>query len=211
LRKARPEEVGAILLNQAATLAQMCDYRAALATLNKAASRIAAASQPRLYFGLRYNRAMCLCRLGRAAEAEPFVREVRHLADQLGNGLDLVNTRFLEGLTDAGLGRAENAIEKLQQVCGAYAERGQPYDFALVGLDLALLYRETGRWTAIRELANRMVGIFQERNIHRETIAALILFQEAAAKEAVTVELVRRLQEYLKEAQVAPGLSFAAG
>jgi transcriptional regulator with XRE-family HTH domain len=208
LRKARPEETGALLLNRSATEVHLGNYEAALVTLAEAAPWIADASQPRLRWVLEYNRAMCLVRLARAAEAEIFVTEARRLADQLGNGLDLVNTRFLEGLTDAGLGRTELAIEKLEQVCDALAERGQPYDFALGGLDLALLYREKARWADIRKLANRMVGIFQERNIHRETIAAVILFKEAADNEAVTVELVRRLQEYLEEAQAAPGLRF---
>jgi hypothetical protein len=34
------------------------------------------------------------------------------------------------------------------------------------------------------------------------------VFQEAAAKQAVSVELVRRLRDYLKEAQRRPGLRF---
>jgi transcriptional regulator with XRE-family HTH domain len=210
LQKARREEAGTILLNQSATQVQMGDYQAALVTLAQAEPQLDGARQPRHLFGLKYNRAMSLCRLARAGEAEPVVREARRLADQLGNGLDLVRTRFLEGMADAGLGRTEAAIEKLEQVCNAFDERGHPYDFALVGLDLALLYREQGRWADIRKLADRMVGIFHERQIHRETIAAVILFKEAAEKEAVTVELVRRLQEYLKQAQAQPGVSFEA-
>ena len=111
-------------------------------------------------------------------------------------------------LADAGLGRREAAIETLETVCGDFHENGYAFDYALAGLDLALLYREEGRWAEIRVLADRMVEIFRERKIHRETIAAVILFQEAAAKEAVSAELVRRLQSYLKQAQAQPGLRF---
>jgi hypothetical protein len=53
-----------------------------------------------------------------------------------------------------------------------------------------------------------MVGIFRDRKVHRATLAAVILFREAAEREAVTVELVRRLQDYLKQAQSQPGLRF---
>lgn len=77
------------------------------------------------------------------------------------------------------------------------------------GWTQAELARATeGRWPEIRELADRMAEIFRERRIHRETIAAVLLFQEAAEKEAVSVELVRRLQRYLQRAQARPGLRF---
>jgi hypothetical protein len=53
-----------------------------------------------------------------------------------------------------------------------------------------------------------MVAIFRQLGVHCETVAAVILFQEAAKKEVVTVELVRRLQTYLQQAQAQPGLRF---
>jgi hypothetical protein len=111
-------------------------------------------------------------------------------------------------MVDAGLGRIDTAIASLAQVCREFDERGYPFDSALVGLDLALLYREEARWPEIRDLASRMVATFRKRNIHCETLAAIILFQEAAESEAVTVELVRRLQDYLKQARTRPGERF---
>jgi hypothetical protein len=44
--------------------------------------------------------------------------------------------------------------------------------------------------------------------VAREAIAALILFRDAAGKKAVTEDLLRRLQEYLKKARVNPKLRF---
>jgi transcriptional regulator with XRE-family HTH domain/tetratricopeptide (TPR) repeat protein len=210
LEAARPSEVGTILLNRSATLEEMGDYEGALAALAEAAPRIDDKSPPRHRLILRFNQAACLCRLERAREARPIVIEVRKLAEELGNDLDLVRTLALEALVDAGLGKIDAAIESLEEVCREFRRRGHAYDFALEALDLALLYRQKSRWPEIRELAEQMVAIFQERNIHRETIAAVILFQEAAEKEAVTVDLVRRLRDYLKEAQAQPGLPFEA-
>ena len=208
LNLARPEEQGSILLNESATLLYIGDYPGALAVLDQAAPRIDRARQPRLWWVLRYNQTMSLCRLGRAAEAEPLVDEVRQLAVQLRNGLDLLNTLFLAGLADAGLGRIDAAVASLEQVCRERDRLGHAFDYALAGLDLALLYREQARWPEIRRLAQRMVAIFRERRIHRETLAAVVLFQEAAENEAVTVELVRRLQSYLNQARLQPGERF---
>jgi hypothetical protein len=44
--------------------------------------------------------------------------------------------------------------------------------------------------------------------VHREAVAAVLLFQEAAEQEQVTVELVRKLQDYLAKAKANPKLEF---
>ena len=46
-----------------------------------------------------------------------------------------------------------------------------------------------------------MLEIFKAQQVHREALGAVILFQEAAEKEEVTAELVRRLQNDLAKAQ----------
>jgi hypothetical protein len=50
--------------------------------------------------------------------------------------------------------------------------------------------------------------IFQAQQVHREALAAVILFREAAEKEAVTVDLIRRIQDYLGKARHDPKLRF---
>ena len=210
LERARPDEEGAFLLKKASTLDLMGNHVGALAAFERAAPLIDGKRHPRLRWVLRQNQTLSLIRLGRVEEARSVVTEAQQLAEELRNGLDLLRTRVVTALVDAGLGKTDEAIESLEQVCGKFRDRGHAFDYALIGLDLALLYREEGRWAEIRELAVRMVEIFRERKIHRETIAAIVLFKEAAAKEAVSVELVRRLQVYLKQAQARPGLRFEA-
>ncbi|HVR10743.1 MAG TPA: hypothetical protein VMW75_22045 [Thermoanaerobaculia bacterium] len=55
-------------------------------------------------------------------------------------------------------------------------------------------------------LAAEMAWIFNARGVHRETLAALQLFREAAERETLTVELVRRRRAHLER---APGDRFA--
>jgi len=45
--------------------------------------------------------------------------------------------------------------------------------------------------------------------VHREALAALRLFCEAAQQEAATVELVRRVERFLRRAQLDPELRFS--
>lgn len=137
------------------------------------------------------------------------MKEVRKLVDRLGNNeIDLIRTRWLEGNLFAGLGQREEAVATLEEVRRAFESRTMPFDYALASLDLALVYREEGRLAEVQELAVEMVKIFTALDVHREAIAALILFQDATERGAVTEELVRRLQDFLSKARTNPELRF---
>jgi hypothetical protein len=82
-----------------------------------------------------------------------------------------------------------------------FEERGNPFDYALASLDVALLYRKEGRFAEIKVLAAEILEIFKAQQVHREAIAAVMLFQDAAENETVTAEMVRRLKDYLAEAR----------
>lgn len=205
---ARPAEVGTILLNKACTLQDAGQHEKALQTLAEAVQAIDGERQPRLQCVLLFNQAANLLRLKRAEDAAPIVAEVRLQAEKLGNELDLVKTVWLQANLDAGLGRRRQALEGLEEVRHAFEERTLPYDYALASLDAALLYREEGRWPEIKRLAGEMLTLFKAQQVHREALGAMILFQEAAEKEQVTEELVRRLQDFLGKSGSRPGLKF---
>lgn len=203
---ARPEEVGYILLNKSVTLGESGDNEGSIQVLEQAAREIDGKRQPRLLFGVRFNHAANLLRLHRAQDAEPIVREVRRLGDRLGNDLDSIRIRWLEGNLCAGLGQREEAVAALEEVRRALEML--PFDYALASLDLALVYREEGRLAEVQELAAEMVETFRALDVHREAIAALALFQDASERRVVTEALVRRLQEYLAKARANPRLRF---
>ncbi len=113
---------------------------------------------------------------------------------------------WLEARIDARQGRAAKALAALEQVCLKFADLGMAYDAALATLDLAVLWLEAGNTAKVRELAVEMEAIFRAKKIHREALAALSLFWEAAKREAATVELVRQvIAEIEKAKRSAPG------
>lgn len=203
---AAPSEAGRLLVSKSAVLEGMGDYEGSLAALEQAAGAMEAERQPRNFFGLRYNQAKSLCQLGRAEAAARLLPEIRQLAERQRNDGDLLKTLWLEALVLAGLGQTAEAVAGLEQVCRDFRQRPLPYDFALAGLDLAFLYREQGRWAEIKHLAKEMVEIFEKEGVYREALAAVLLFQEAAVQQAVSVELIHRLQSYFKQAR--PGVPF---
>jgi transcriptional regulator with XRE-family HTH domain len=197
-----------LLINRGRALEHLDDYDGAIAVLQRAAPLIDGKKEPRQLWVLRSNLVMNLCHLRRFAEAEALLPELRGLAERLGQELDLLRTRWLEGWAAAGLGRREEAIAALEHVCGEFARRQIPFDAALAGLELAVLYLEEGRTAEVRRLAEELVAIFKAQQVHRHALAALTLFCKAAAQETATVDLARRLSDFLYRAQHDPELRF---
>lgn len=199
-----------ILMTKSGILEALGDPEGSTAALLEAASLINVSRQPRLAFGLHFNLLVDLCRLGRAAEAESKLPVVRGLVKLLDEELDLTRVVWLEGRVAAGVGRTAEAMSALQQVRRDFKARGLAYDYALASLEQASLLLEQGRAAEIRGLAEEMVWIFRAQGVHREALAALRLFCEAAAKERATAELARRVVTYLHRAQHDPQLPFEA-
>ncbi|HXO19760.1 MAG TPA: helix-turn-helix domain-containing protein [Thermoanaerobaculia bacterium] len=202
--------VGRILVNKAKTLEELGEYEAALLALGKAEPFIDKKQEPLLYFALRSNVIVNLCHLGRCTEAEPLLGEVRDLSGKMANRLGAVRLRWLEGRIAAGLGRVQEAIQAFLQVRGEFASHRMAYDAALVSLELAEVYAAEHRTGDVKTLARQMAPIFQAQDVHREALAAIALFRRAAEEERVTVELARRLFDYLRRARHDAELRFEA-
>lgn len=54
-----------------------------------------------------------------------------------------------------------------------------------------------------------MIPIFQSQDVHREALAALAVFQAAAALDSDTVELARDIAAFLVQARHDPEMRFA--
>jgi len=82
------------------------------------------------------------------------------------------------------------------------------FDAALVSLDLAGLYAGQGRAAEMRRLTEEMLPIFSARDLHREAIAALIVFQQAVRMEEVSTDLLQEIGGYLQQARCDHKLRF---
>lgn len=203
LRVARPETTGAILLNKAATFHEQGESEEALRVLAIASEFIAGNRTHRLLCVLRFNQAANLIRLGRGREAIPLVEEVRRLVEGQERDIDRIRVRWLEGELAASLEEWEDAVEAFDEVRSLFLEKELPYEFALASLDLALAYGKLDRFAEVRNLASEILEIFKKHGIGREALATMILFKEAAEREAITAEGVGSLRERLLKARRA--------
>ncbi|MFY9824399.1 MAG: hypothetical protein WAM82_23690 [Thermoanaerobaculia bacterium] len=186
------------------TLEKLGEYEGALEALREAAPWVEAERDPRLLFSLKFNLLVNLCHAGRFVEAASIMDEVRRQSAALGNDLDSLRVRWLEARIAAGTGRREEAVSTFEAVREAFTSRSMAFDAALASLDVAILLVEEGRTADVKALAEEMVWIFKAQGVGREALAAFTLFSEAAVREALTVDLVRRYAEEFRKG-ASPG------
>ena len=175
-----------------------------------ALEEIPADTEPRLYLNGRHNLALYLAESGQYDEAADALDTDEDLYRRFPEPTQL-RLAWLRGKIAAGRGEAEAAERSLLAARDGFLGLGIGYDAAMVSLDLALVYLRQERSAEILRLAEEMFPIFESQDVHREAIAALRLFQEAARREEVTADLVRDLAVYFREARRDPSLRFREG
>lgn len=202
------KRVAAVLLTLSATYHHRGFPAQAAETVRAALGKLSLQADPRLYLCGRYNLALYLADAGRYGEAERLLAEDAEHLERFDDGWTTLRLSWLRGKIAAGRGEVETAARLLIQTRDGFLARNVGYDAALVSLDLALLYLQHGEAATASRLAEEMLPIFEAQDVHREALAALMLFQDAARREALTVASVRKLAAYLRDARTDPSLRF---
>jgi transcriptional regulator with XRE-family HTH domain len=201
---------GAMLL-RASVLEALDDYQGSIAALRRLAATFDEAEDLRMLFAVRFNLAVNVLHLGATEEARALAGEARRLAIGLGNQLDLVRVRWLEGRVAAGLGRWQESAAALQEVLAAFTAGGHALDSALAMLELAAVHAEQGRSREAGELARQAASLCEAQGVRREALAAIELVRQAAAEERLSAELAWRVARSFERARRDPGLRFEVG
>jgi len=188
--------VGVCLLKNARILEERGQTEAAIASLREALEMADPLSRLGLY--VRQNLALCLTLAGHHEEARQFLAEIRGDFERSARPLDLLRLQWTEGKIALGLGRPQEAEEAFRRVQEEFLARGMGYDAALVSLDLAILYARERRTEDLKRLAVEILQVFESRDVHREAVAALILFRSACEEERLTVELAGQIATLLQ-------------
>ena len=197
-----------VLVKKGFTLEVMGDYDRAIETLLQAVPLVERQGDRRLRNILRCNLGFALCHTGRFAEVAELAAEVRSCAAEMGDHLLALRGLWLQGRVAAGLGQPEEALSMLAQARREFASREMDYDVALALLEEAALLLDEGRTEEVKNLAQQLAGVFRSKGVHREALAALRLFQQAAERQEATAELARRVLRYLFRARHDQGLRF---
>lgn len=199
--EALEHEVGMALMAKSSLLGYRGDTEREIAYLQQAMSLIDPEREPRVKLIAIHNLAAALHKLERCREALALLVQWRFLYFQAGDRVFLVRLHWLEGQIGRDMGRFDLGEGALREAQRGFLELALPFEAAMVSLDLAVLYLQSGRAREVRELASEMMAFFHSRRIHREALAALRLFQEAVEQERATVGLVHEVSHLLDRAR----------
>lgn len=162
----------------------------------------------RLELSARHNLMLYLHESGLDQEAWFLLKASR--PEFLEHGGELLNLklRWLEGKIQQALGQLREAEQALTEARSGFLGQAAGFSAALVCLDLAGLYAARSRTEEMRRLAEEMLPIFRSRDIHREAIAALIVFQQAVRMEKLSAGLLDEIRSFLRRARTDPKLRF---
>jgi tetratricopeptide (TPR) repeat protein len=203
-----PHLQGRALMTRGLALQYKGDYEDAADCFRSSLYLLDGLREPRLVGMSRFNLIGCLQDAGRSEEAAALIPEARRIMEQVGTRSDRWRLRWTEGKVAASLGRCDEAEEAFRELRRTFLEDGIAFEAALVSLELAALYMRQRRIEETKRLAAEILPIFQSREVYREALAALIVFQRAAEMEQLTVGLVEEIASYLQQARGNPQLRF---
>ncbi|HBL28753.1 MAG TPA: hypothetical protein DD490_18110 [Acidobacteria bacterium] len=197
-----------ILVNRALALIELERPEEALAVLAAAEAQAAERLDPRVQFCLQLNRGTCLVDLGRLEAAERQWPAVQAAVGFPGKAQEVTLMIWHRARLDAGLGNLVAAHEGFDQARQAYETRKLAAIYAVVSLERAVVDLKEGRYADVKELAEEIKWVFHSKGLHDEALAALRLFQTAAERETLTVDVAERMVRYMYRAQSDPKLKF---
>lgn len=180
------------------------DCEDAIGILESALTYLEPEQDRRVTLAAQHNLILCLNECGRLQEALKLLVKARPLYEKYGDPWSRTGLRWLEGKIATGLDRVKEAEHAFSEARQTYLELEKPLDFALVSLDLAALHLGEGQNDAARRVAAEILPIFRSRQIEREAIAAVMVFQQAVEKDRITFELIHRLSKSLEESRDSP-------
>jgi tetratricopeptide (TPR) repeat protein len=197
-----------VLIQRGFTLEVMGEYEQAIKALREAEPLVDRWKEPRLFYILRYNLAVNHSHIGAYSEANSLLQGVRELVASRGDDNEAPRVNWLQGRIAAGLGRSREARALLERALRQFTRRKLWYDVAVALLELAALLLHEGKTAEVKALTAELTAVFASQKVHREALAALQLFKDAAEREEADEELARRIQRFLFRARHDQGLEF---
>lgn len=201
-------QVGRALVQKGSVYGAANEFEPAIRWLRKGLGLIDPTRERRLELSARHDLMLYLHESGRDQEAWFLLKASRPEFVEHGGELLKLRLRWVEGKIQQSLERFAEAEEALVEARRGFIVQGAGFESALVCLDLAGLYAAQSRAGEMRKLVEEMLPIFQSRDIHREAIAALIVFQQAVRMEKLSSDLLDEIRTFLRRARTDPKLRF---
>ncbi len=189
------------LITQANLTTWEGDHGKALVLMRRGFDLLDPARDPKLVVQTAWNMIVLLAELGRFRSARRLLWQSRVLFTDVieGHRLRWVEAKIYSGLDD--FPRAELAFQQARE---GFAENGQVYPAAMVGLDLATLWARQGRVGDVFALAEEMIVTFRALRIAREAVTTLLILKRACQSGGQVLELIEITTDLLRNLERQP-------
>lgn len=188
--------LGRVTIKKGTVLGNAGELDAALRLIRCGMDLVDPRREPRLLVCATHNYIWFLKENGQSGLADACLDGARRLYKRAGDRRDLVRLRWLEGKTAERPREAETALLAARD---GLAREGLAYEAALAAMDLAVLYTTEGRGDDMRRHTSLMLPLFRSEDMYRETMVALVSFQEGRGKQE-PAGLIEEVGAYLSRA-----------
>ncbi|HVR08075.1 MAG TPA: hypothetical protein VMW75_08510 [Thermoanaerobaculia bacterium] len=192
---------GRVLIKLANLTAWEGDHRKALQLMRQGFDLLDPNQDSQLVVLTLWNMVWIVAQLGRYRSARLLLWRGRILFADI---IEPHRLRWLEATIHAGLADFSRAEAAFQQARAGFAENGQVYPAAMVGLDLAALWARQGRVKEVFALAEEMIVTFRALRIAREAVAALLILKRACQNGGQILELIEITVDLLRSLERQP-------
>jgi tetratricopeptide (TPR) repeat protein len=169
-----------------------------IARIRQALAIMETAKEPRLEICAEHALAWFLNDNGQSEEALAVLERARPLYRQFRDDLTQLRLHWLEARIAYRLGEYGEAESIFSQIWEEFRVRNLNQEVVLVTIDLAQVLTAKDETERAAQLAAECYSIMKNWGLHKDALAAWIVFQEALSQEMARGELFGRVGEYFR-------------
>jgi tetratricopeptide (TPR) repeat protein len=166
--------------------------------IHKALLLIDPAKEPRLEICAKHDLALFLTEGGHPEEALALLERSRPLYKKFQDDLTQLRLHWVEGKIAFRLGEYAEAESIFGQLWEEFRARSLNQEVVLVTIDLARVIAAKGEPGRAAQLAAECYSIMKNWGLHKDALAAWLVFQEALSQGRGMVEIFERVGEYYR-------------
>ena len=166
--------------------------------IRKALAFLDAKQEPRLALCAEHDLAWFLNDSGRAEEALAILDRARPLYRQFQDKWTQLRLHWLEGRIAYRFREYAQAESIFGQIWEEFRVRNLNHELVLVSIDLAQALTQKGELARAAALAAECFSIMSKWELHKDALAAWIVFQDALTQGTVQGDLFRQVEEYFR-------------
>jgi tetratricopeptide (TPR) repeat protein len=166
--------------------------------IQQAVGLIDASREPRLELCARHDLALFLNENGQPEEALVVLERARPLYKQFQDDLTQLRLHWVEGKIAFRLGEYAEAESIFGQIWEEFRARSLNQEVVLVTIDLARVIAAKGEPGRAAQLAAECYSIMRNWGLHKDALAAWLVFQDALSQGRGIAEIFERVGEYYR-------------